>query len=112
MAVIGMSAVTGPAEWWRIEAHASFTGVERTDRALRPMGAATGYTGESPAGSLVFPATSWLAVYRPWLSYRPVEASQMLAKTRYFQVLVFRFKPEAEADFVESVRARKASLTA
>lgn len=110
MSMIGMSAITGPAEWWLIEVHSSFAGVEQTDRALRPMGAARGFTGESVEGGFVSPPTSWLAVYRPWLSYRPAEASQMLVKARYFQVLVFRIEPDSEAQFVEAVRTRKASL--
>ncbi len=110
MSVIGMSAVTGSTEWWLIEAHSSFTGVERADRALRPMGAARGIVGNAVEGGLVSAPLAWLAVYRPWLSYRPVEASQMLAKARYFQALVFQVDPEREADFVEAVRARRSSL--
>ena len=110
VSVIGMSAITGSAEWWLIEAHASFAGVEQTDRALRTMGAVRGFTGESVGGGFMSPPTSWLAVYRPWLSYRPAEAGQMLAKARYFQALVFRIEPEREAEFVEAVRTRKVSL--
>lgn len=102
--VIGMSAVTGPAEWWSIEAHSSFAGIER------PIGVPRGILRESVEGGLVSAPVIWLAVYRPWLSYRPAEASQMLGKTRYFQVLVFRIEPEREADFVDTVRARRASL--
>jgi hypothetical protein len=110
MAVFGMSPVTGSADWWLIETYASFAGLEQADRALRPMGAAKGFTGEPVTGNFSSPATSWLAVYRPWLSYRPTEASQRLGKTRYFQVLVFRIQPESEAGFVDAVRARKVSL--
>jgi hypothetical protein len=110
LAVFGMSAVTGAAEWWTVEAHASFAAMEQTERALRPLGAARGLTGEPVAAGPASTPTSWLGVYRPWLSYRPLEASQMLGKTCYFQVLVFQIEPEEEADFVEAVRARKVSL--
>ncbi len=110
VAVFGLSPVTGSAYWWTIEAHASFAGLEQTDRALRPMGSARGFTGEPVTVDLPVASTSWLAVYRPWLSYRPAEASQRLGKTRYVQVLIFRIEPETEATFVEAVRARKVSL--
>lgn len=110
MSVFGMGAVTGSAEWWLIEAHSSFAGIEQTDRVLRPIGAARGSMGDPVEGGFVSAPLSWLAVYRPWLSYRPAEASQMLAKSRYFQVLLFRIEPERESEFVEMVRARKVSL--
>jgi hypothetical protein len=110
LAVFGMTAVTGPAEWWRLEAHGSFTGVEQADRALRPIGAGTGLTGRDEESASPLPPASWLAIHRPWLSYRPTEASRMLAKARYFQALIFRVAPGDEAEFVEAVRARKASL--
>jgi hypothetical protein len=110
IAVFGMTSVTGGAELWLIEAHASFASLEQTDLALRPLGSNRGLIGESRADNAAAPATGWLAVYRPWLSYRPTEASQMLGKAFYFQALVFRVDPAEEGDFVEAVHARKISL--
>jgi hypothetical protein len=114
LAMLGMSTLTGPSETWYLEALDSFTALEQTDRALRPLGSWRGLLGDSvphtsnpPIGT---PSASWVAVYRSWLSYRPLEASQALFRARYFQALVFRVNPDDEDAFVDAVRARKASL--
>jgi hypothetical protein len=108
IAVLGMPTVSGPAETWMLEVYDSFASLEQTDLAIRPLGSGRGVLGEpfNPAAM----STSWLAVYRPWLSYRPVEASQALFRMRYMQALVFRVNPVDEEAFVEAVKARKVTL--
>jgi hypothetical protein len=52
--------------------------------------------GECRSGS-----RSWIAVYRPELSFHGQQLMQTLPKMRYFNVITMRARPDHEQDFVE-----------
>ena len=110
--VIGMTALTGTAETWFVEAQTSFASIEQLDRALQSLGPVQGEEAcPIPTGDAVVPpAGAWIAAYRPGLSYRPSEAVQNLPKARYFQISFFRVRPDAESDLATLLKARKATL--
>jgi hypothetical protein len=112
--VIGMRSITGLPETWLVEAHYSFSSVE--DMAQRMAAVApvrvTAEGTESLQDDVLAPARTMIALYRPNLSYRPSEAVRLLAKSRYFQVSVFRIRPGTEAEFGDVVRLRRATADA
>lgn len=110
--VIGMTALTGTADTWFVEAQTSFTSIERLDRALQSSGTVRGEEACPISGGddVVPPSGSWIAAYRPDLSYRPSEAVQSLPKARYFQMSFFRVRPDAESDLATLLKARKVTL--
>jgi hypothetical protein len=98
--LFGLTSITGPAETWLIETHASFASLEQFDNGGSPRNR---YAGAEEARTLI-------AFHRQWWSHRPDEAVQALRKARYFQVSLYRTGVSAEAEFAELLRARKASL--
>jgi len=110
--VLGMAAITGPAETWLIEAHDSFASIEALDKAVRPVPSerrADGQLDQLP-GNLLAASRSLIALYRPTWSYRPDQAIRLFPKARYFLVSIYRVRPGAEADFVESVKLRRGNF--
>jgi hypothetical protein len=81
--------------------------VEDVDRAMAGAGIAPGTSEPLAADEMLASSRTLLGIYRPWLSYRPAEAAQLLAKARYVFVSVVRIRPGMEAEFAESVKLRK-----
>jgi len=109
---IGLSAVSGPAETWRIELHDSFASLEDLDKTLSAAGflAFPGTSGPV-SGDGVLPASNTVvARHRPGLSYRPEQAIQNLAKARYLDVVIYRIAPGDRADFAKVQRLREFGL--
>jgi len=106
--VLGMSAISGSPENWLIELHDSFGSVE--DLAARFGPAPSGVV--APLGDDLLPASSrtLIAVYRPELSYRPDQASQVWPAMRYLDVVVYRIRPGSEADFAKILKLRDVGL--
>ena len=110
--VVGLSALSGPAETWLIELHTSFASLEDLDKALSASGF-PGIPGNNATGATdgVLPASgAWIARHRPGLSYRPEQAIQNLAKARYLDVTVYRIAPGDRADFAKVQKLREYSL--
>ncbi len=92
--VVGLIAISGPAESWLIEMHDSFGSIEDVDKALgAPL----------PADS-----RAWIGFYRQGLSYRPEEGVKALEQARYILSTIFQVRFGGEADFAELVRQRRA----
>lgn len=109
--VIGMTALTGPAETWFVEAQNSFADIEQLDQALQSLGFVEEAAPVVSVSDAVVPASgAWIAAYRPGLSYRPNEAVQNLPRARYFQIWFFRVRPGGEADLAASLKARRVTL--
>ncbi len=108
--VIGMSAISGPGETWLIELHSTFASIEDLDKAVSVY-----YTGITAAnasllGDEVLPSSrTWIARFRPGLSYRPEQAMQNLPKARYLDVLIYRIPPGAQTDFEKVQKLREFS---
>ena len=112
--VIGLAAVTGPAETWLVEAHTSFASVEDLDQrlsVLTPARATNGAYEPLQDDVLAFSRTM-LARYRANWSYHPDQAIRMFPKARYFQISLFRIRPGTEAEFGELLRLRRATADA
>jgi len=110
--VVGLSALSGPAETWLIELHGSFGTIEDLDKALSASGlpAIPGNNGNASADGVVPASGAWVARHRPGLSYRPEQAIQNLAKARYLDVAVYRIAPGDRADFAKVQKLREYSL--
>jgi hypothetical protein len=93
-----------------VVAHDAFAGIEALDRVLRPFPTAS--AAPQAGDEALPPAASWVALYRPQLSYRADQAIRAFPKAHYFHVSVFRIRPGTEADFVELIRARRQTLDA
>ena len=101
---LGMDAVAGPTESWFIEAHDSFAGLEKSDRAaeMQPL---KGELEQASAldGEYLAVNRTILAVYRKDLSYRPETAMEWMPKARYVSVGLPRMKPNHEKKLAEAV---------
>ena len=107
--VLGMTALTGLSETWLMETHASFESIEQVDAALWRAG--TRHVEALAAGlspdEILSVSRSWIALYRPWLSYRVDEAMQGLPLAHYFEISLYRIQPGREGDFGDFIAARK-----
>jgi len=106
--VVGMAAVTGPAENWLIEVHDSFASIEDVDKSIHPqiVSGAMDDPGQ-PSGDILAGSRSLIAVYRPGFSYLPEQAVETLRKARYCQVSIYQVRPGSESEFGELVKSRR-----
>jgi hypothetical protein len=105
--VLGMVSITGASETWLMELHdtfGSFEDLEKTTSAFIQAQPSV------PPDELLASSKSLVAVYNAGLSYRPDQAIQNLAKMRYFDVVVYRIRPGAEADFAKFLKLRGLGL--
>lgn len=96
--VFAATSITGVPETWLLEAHDSFAGLEAVDRALL-----AGAGAAPPRWRETF-----IGVYRPGLSYRPEEAAKLLARARYLQITIYRFRPGMDGRVAEFIRLQRA----
>jgi hypothetical protein len=101
---IAAHAITGLPETWSVEAHYSFASIEDLDQRFAP--------GAPAPDEAVSPATTLIALYRPGWSFRPAEATRLLARARYFNVTIFHVRPGTSSEFGELVRLRRATADA
>lgn len=94
----GMNAITGLQDTWLLETHDSFAALESYDDQYG------GFSNTSDRLRVV------VAFYRQWWSHRPEEAMQMLPRSRYMQISLYRTGLGSEAEFANLLRARRASL--
>src|SRR5438270_4031428 len=64
--VLGLNAVSGPAETWSIELHGSFASIESVDKVLASIPARDHSVHEQD--DVIPPSRSWIALYRDGLS--------------------------------------------
>ena len=96
--ILGMNAISGTFEAWFLEAHDSFESIDKAQAAMAKSALETldELDAEYRTGS-----RSWIAVYRPDLSFHGSELIQTLPKMRYFNVITMRTRPEHDQDFAE-----------
>lgn len=98
--VIGMSSLTGTDQAWFLEAHASFEAIENTLAAFDKPGSKFAQIDELDA-EFRSSSRSWIAVYRPDLSYHGSDIMPNLPKARFLNVTMMRVQPGHDADFAE-----------
>ena len=105
--VIGLQSVTGTSQAWFLEAHDSFESIGKTQAAMQNSELETldALDGEYRSGS-----RSWIAVYRPEMSFHGQQLMQTLPKMRYFNVIVMRARPDHEQDFAELAKMAVAAF--
>lgn len=98
--VIGMTSLTGTGQAWFLEGHDSFDAVEKT---LNAFGATDSKFAQLDELDAEYRASSrsWLAVYRPDISYRPEDWVQDLPKARFISIDLIRSRHGHEADLEE-----------
>jgi hypothetical protein len=96
--ILGLNSITGTAQAWFLEAYDSIESIEKSRAAMRnpELGGLDALDGEFRSGS-----RSWIATYRPDLSFHGQQLMQTLPKMRYFNVITMRARPDHEQDFAE-----------
>jgi hypothetical protein len=96
--ILGMNAITGTAQAWFLEAYDSFESIGKSRAAMRNPELANldALDGEFRSAS-----RSWIAVYRPDLSFHGQQLMQTLPKMRYFNTIMMRTRQDRDQDFAE-----------
>jgi hypothetical protein len=107
---LGLRASTGTPETWVIEQHPTFASIETLDQAMG--GAATIVTngGGVLQDELLGPGRILIAFYREGWGYHSEDAIRMLPRARYFNVTIYRVRPDADNDMHNLLMAHHAEL--
>jgi hypothetical protein len=101
---IALNAMSGANEAWFVEAHASFADVEKSEKASdAPALKATMDQAMATDGEYLSGMRSLIAVYRKDLSHEPANSPRM-PKTRYMNVITFRFKMGSEQQLAANLK--------
>jgi hypothetical protein len=105
---LGLQASTGTAETWVIEQHPTFASIEVLDQAMR-------FANLVPSGGplqdeLLGPGRILIAFYRDGWGYHSEDAIRMLPHARYFNVTIYRVRPDADNDMHNLLMAHHAEL--
>lgn len=96
---LGMTSMTGPSQAWFLEAYESFASIGEAGASLDKLpefGTLDALDAEYRNGS-----RTWMAVYRPDLSYHGAELMAGLPKARYFDIVTIRVRFEHDAEFAD-----------
>jgi hypothetical protein len=112
--VLGMSSVTGLPETWLIEQHPNFSSIENLDKAMGG-GTVAGVPHQiSAAGGtadeVLGPGRVLVAFYRDGWGYHSEDAIRMLPHARYFNITIYRLRPDGDADMHNLLMAHHAEL--
>jgi hypothetical protein len=96
--ILGMNSITGTSQAWFLEAHDSFESIGKAEAVMEhsELGTLDSLDAEYRSGS-----RSWIAIYRPELSFHGQQLMQTLPKMRYFNVIMMRTRQEHDQDFAE-----------
>src|SRR5262249_41772471 len=109
---LALTSLTGTSQAWFLEAHESFASI----------GAAEVFVEQTPAVKAQFEtldsedaeyrsgSRSWIAVYRPEMSYHVQQLIETLPKARYFNVILFRVRQDHDQDFADLAKTAIAAL--
>jgi len=107
--VLGMSAISGPAENWLIEMHDSFASLEAIDKMLNTASPLT-TKDAAPFPTLLADSQMLIATYLPGLSHRADEGMQMFPKMRYLDLAIIRIPVGTEGDLAKLLKFRSVRL--
>jgi hypothetical protein len=96
--ILGMTSMTGASQAWFLEGHDSFDSISKAEGVLDNAEFQTldALDAEFRSGS-----RSWIAVYRPDISFRGQEMMAALPKARVFNVIMLRVQNGHDEDFTE-----------
>ena len=96
--ILGLQTITGTSQAWFLEPYDSFESIGKSRAAMQnpELGNIDALDGEYRSGS-----RSWIAAYRPELSFHGQQLMQSLPKMRYFNIITMRTRQEHDQDFVE-----------
>ncbi len=97
--ILGMTAMTGTTQAWFLEGHDSIEAIMKTISAFENPNLSSIDALDSEYRTA---SRSWIAVYRPDLSYHAKEIVETLPKMRFFNVVTIRVKPQHDQDFAEA----------
>jgi hypothetical protein len=110
---LALVSMTGTRQAWFLESQESFASIAAAEAFFekQPFKAEVetidGLDAESHVGS-----RSWVAAYRPDMSYHAQQLVERLPKARYFNVIVVRIRPGTDLEFTELAKAtQRSSLT-
>lgn len=98
--VIGMTSLTGTDQAWFLEGYPSFDAIETALAAFGKPGSKFAQLDELDA-EFRSSSRSWIAVYRPDLSFHGSDLMPNLPKARYFNVTMMRVQTGHDSDFAE-----------
>jgi len=96
--VLGLQSLTGSSQVWFLEPHDSFESIGKTRAAMRNPELAT---LDASDGEFRTASRTWIAVYRPDLSFHGQQLMQTLPKARYLNIIMMRTRPDRDQDFAE-----------
>jgi hypothetical protein len=96
--ILGMTSMTGSPQAWFLEAHDTFESISKAEQTLDTSEFQTldALDAEFRSGS-----HSWIAVYRPDISYHGQEMMQAMPKARVFNIIMVRLRAGHDDDFTE-----------
>jgi hypothetical protein len=94
--ILGMTTMTGGVQAWFLEGHDSFDSIAQAEAAL---GKSEFETLDSLDAEFRSSSRSWIAVYRPDLSYHGQDMMQTLPKARYFNIITMRVQLGHDQEF-------------
>lgn len=96
--ILGLQTITGTAQAWFLEPYDSFESIGKSREAMAKPELETidSEDAEYRSGS-----RSWIAIYRPDLSFHGQQLMENLPRMRYFNVIMMRTRPGHDQDFTE-----------
>ncbi|HKE21779.1 MAG TPA: hypothetical protein VKB88_05270 [Bryobacteraceae bacterium] len=108
--VLGMNTVTGTNEFWTMEQHPNFASIETVDKALSGSALSNLDNRGASQDEILGPGRVLIAVYRDGWGYHSEDAIRMLPRTRYFNVTIYRVRPDADSDMHNLLMAHHSEL--
>jgi hypothetical protein len=96
--ILGLQAITGTSQAWFLEPYDSFESIGKSRAAMEKPELESIDSSDAEYRSS---SRSWIAVYRPDLSFHGQQLMQALPKMRYFNVILMRTRQEHDQDFAE-----------
>jgi len=98
--ILGLTSITGTSQAWFLESHDSFEAIGATLAAFDKPDADFAKIDELDA-EFRSSSRSWIAIYRPDLSYHGQDLMQGLPKARFFNISMVRVANGHGQDFTE-----------
>jgi hypothetical protein len=109
---LAMTTMSGLAQAWFMEGHESYASIGETDTFVGQAPQVKGQFETLDAQDAEFRASSrtWIAEFRPGMSYHASQIVENLAKMRYFNVITFRVRLDRDQDFADLAKSAVAAL--
>jgi hypothetical protein len=109
--VLGMRSLTGTGEGWIVEQHPTFVSIEDLDKAMGNSDPSNWIEPRTaPADEVLGPGRILIAYYHEGWGYHSEDAVRMLPRARFFNVTIYRVRPDGDNDMESLMRARHSRL--